>query len=395
MRQRRLWNHHPIPILLPPIAKSKKKVHSCFSDLPSGSATGKKEEEEVIFQTHKQPRSDVHLRAQNTAFQAESASCSPTSEQQGQGRKWPRLTYEHLPWTFALGEAKRGRELEAGYTYNTQGRDQKDLPRRDQSSPKASLPTLALPRQDDWYWYKRHGWAVTLNTESRKTGLKPHWNTKGGSGGRTTSKEPNNLELSLLASSLLVYASARMYNTNGLSVYGPNSLPHLSPVPPLLLTGNPLIRLQQSSCNSQCEPQAHCDSPLQQWFSMSHMVISVPVGWGWQRKCQRGGEAELDPEEEGSSLGREEKAFLQGKQVLQRFQGSKNVTSLLGNCEQFIQAIIEHRVGSSKRWGWRGELRPNDAILKIFGCCPTEYKEPKVFKQRSSMIRFVFLERSF
>ena len=47
--------------------------------------------------------------------------------------------------------------------------------------------------------------------------------------------------------------------------------------------------------------------------------------------------------DEKSSLGREEKAFLEEKGVITKISRLKKVTCLLGSCEQFIQAGTQSR----------------------------------------------------
>ena len=47
--------------------------------------------------------------------------------------------------------------------------------------------------------------------------------------------------------------------------------------------------------------------------------------------------------DEKSSLGREEKAFLEEKGVITKISRLKKVTCLLGSCEQFIQTRTQSR----------------------------------------------------
>lgn len=110
-----------------------------------------------------------------------------------------------------------------------------------------------------------------------------------------------------------------------------------SPQYHLFLTGNPLIRLQQSPWNSTMSTWITLWLPFTTVNPHVTHGYLYSIGWGWQRKCQRGGKAELDPKDEGSSLGREEKAFLVEEAA------TTKILSLLGNSEQLIQARTQSR----------------------------------------------------
>lgn len=191
------------------------------------------------------------------------------------------------------------------------------------------------------------------------------------------SQEPTKLELSLHISSLLVHPSAYMYKTNGLSMHDSNSLPPLSPKN-FCFCREARLTLAQPLHNFY-----HSDSPLEQWISMSHTVLSPPfLGDDDKEDVKKKRREWTILKHKGSSLGREEEVFLARETAITKISRLKKVTCLLGNCEQFIQARTQSKEWQAmrlERW-----VEAKWCHIKEFGCCPTEHKEPKVFKQRGA-----------
>ena len=99
-------------------------------------------------------------------------------------------------------------------------------------------------------------------------------------------------------------------------------------------------------------------TPLTKVNPILHMAFSTLL---WERVTEGKKEVQLNQilMDEESSLGREEKAFLEEKGEITKISRLKKVPYLLGSCEQFIQARTESREWQDMRLDMsRGQMMP-------------------------------------